>query len=188
MKASRLLCLVWFILTMACFATLGQDVPSNPEVARALVQAKTVYIISGHVRYYKTKGLFKKELVDETPFEEPCRKELEKWGRFTIAPDIKSADLVIRVYEKGQSNYVPVISPGVTGSVNVGRSDFILDVWQPSSKKVIWSAYKNVGTSWSTHTGIANLVKKLRESIEAQEKSAPSLNGASAPASVNPQN
>jgi RNA polymerase sigma factor (sigma-70 family) len=115
-------------------------------------------------RYFKTKGLFKKELVDETPFEEPCRKELEKWGRFTLVRDIKSADIVIRAYEKGQSNYVPVMSPGVTGSVNVGQSFFILDVWQPSSKKVIWSASKNTGTSWSTNTGIANLVKKLRES------------------------
>jgi hypothetical protein len=61
-------------------------------------------------------------------------------------------------------------------------------VWQPSSKKVIWSAYKNVGTSWSTHTGIANLVKKLRESVEAQEKSAPSLNDASKAVPASPQN
>ena len=188
MKVSRLLSLVWVIITVVCFAALGQDVPPTPEIARALVQAKAVYIISGHVRYYKTKGLFKKELVDETPFEEPCRKELEKWGRFTLAPDIKSADLVIRVYEKGQSNYVPVISPGVSGSVNVGQSFFILDVWQPSSRQVIWSASKNVGTSWSTHTGVANLVKKLRESIEAQEKSAPALNGASTAGSASPQN
>ena len=181
MKASRSLFLVWMILTMVPCAILGQDAPPQPEVGRALVQAKKVYIISGHVSYYKTKGLFKKELVDETPFEEPCRKELEKWGRFTLVPDIKSADLVIRAYEKGQSNYVPVISPGVTGSVNVGQSFFILDVWQPSSKKVIWSASKNVGTSWSTNTGIANLVKKLREYVEDQETSAPDSNGVSSP-------
>lgn len=87
------------ILTMVSCATFGQDAPAQPEVARALVEAKKVFILSGHVRYYKTKGLFKKELVDETPFEEPCRKELEKWGRFTLVPDIKSADLVIRAYE-----------------------------------------------------------------------------------------
>ena len=98
-----------------------------------------------------------------------------------LVPDIKGADLVIRAYEKGQSNYVPVMSPGVTGSVNVGQSFFILDVWQPSSKKVIWSASKNVGTSWSTRTGMANLVKKLRESIEEQEKSAPGQDGVSGP-------
>lgn len=156
----------------------GQDSPAQPEVARALVEARKVYIISGHVRYYKTKGLFKKELVDETPFEEPCRKELEKWGRFTLVSDIKSADLVIRAYEKGQTNYVPVISPGVTGSVNVGRSFFILNVWQPSSKKVIWAASKNVGTSWSTKTGIANLVKKLREYVEEQQRSTSGVNEA----------
>ena len=188
MKASRLLWLVWMILTVVRSVTLGQDAPRQPEVTRALLQAKTVYIISGHVHYYKTKGLFKKELVDSIPFEEPCRKELEKWGRFTLVPDIKGADLVIRAYEKGQSNYVQVMSPGVTGSVNVGQSFFILDVWQPSSKKVIWSASKNVGTSWSTHTGIANLVKRLREDMEEQEKSAPKLDGVSRAGSANPQN
>ena len=169
------------ILTVVRSVTLGQDAPPQPEVTRALLQAKTVYIISGHVRYYKTKGLFKKELVDTTPFEEPCRKNLEKWARFTLVSDIKGADLVIRAYEKGQSNYVQVMSPGVTGSVNVGQSFFILDVWQPSSKKVIWSASKNTGTSWSNNTGITNLVKKLRESIEEQEKSTPVPNGVSGP-------
>jgi hypothetical protein len=173
MKASRLLWLVWMILTVVCSATLAQEAPPQPDVTRALLQAKTIYIVSGHVRYYKTKGFLKKELVDETPFEEPCRKELEKWGRFTLVPDIKGADLVIRAYEKGETNYVPVISPHVTGSVNVGQSFFILDVWQPSSRKVIWSASKNVGTSWSTKTAIANLVRKLREHMEEQEKSAP---------------
>ena len=188
MKASRLLWLVWMILTVVCSVTVGQDAPPQSEVTRALLQAKTIFIVSGHVRHYKTTGFLKKELVDETPFEEPCRKELEKWGRFTLVSDIKDADLVIRVYEKGESQYVPVISPGVTGGVNVGRSDFILDVWQPSSKRVIWSASKNVGTSWSTHTGIANLVKRLREDMEEQQKSAPTKNGGSTPASANPQN
>ena len=184
---SRSLWLAWVILTVAGTG-LGQDAPPQAEAARALLQAKNVYIISGHVRYYKTKAFVKKELVDETPFEEPCRKELEKWGRFTLVQDGKNADLVIRAYEKGQTNYVPVISPGVTGSVNVGQSFFILDVWQPSSKKIIWSASKNVGTSWSTSTGIANLVKKLREYVEEQEKSAPKLNDASKSNMVSPQN
>jgi len=188
MKASRLLWLVWMILTVVRSVTLGQDAPAQPEVTRALLQAKTVYIISGHVRYYKTKGFLKKELVDDTPFEEPCRKNLEKWARFTLVSDIKGADLVIRAYEKGQSNYVQVMSPGVTGSVNVGQSFVILDVWQPSSKKVIWSASKNVGTSWSTHSGIENLVKRLREYIEQQEKAVPKLGGVSKAGSANPQN
>jgi len=172
MKALRSLWLIWTILTVVHNGALGQDAPLPPGMTPALLRAKTVYILSGHVRSYKTKGLFKKELVDETPFEEPCRKELEKWGRFTLVSDIKSADLVIRAYEKGDSKYVPVMSPGVTGSVNIGQSFFILDVWQPSSRKVIWSASKNVGTSWSTNTGIGSLVKKLRESIEEQEKPA----------------
>jgi hypothetical protein len=188
MKASRLLWLVWITLTVFRSGTFGQGAPPQPEVTRALLQAKTVYVIFGHVRYNKTKGFLKKELVDETPFEEPCRKELEKWGRFTVVPDIKAADLVIRAYEKGETNYVPVMSPGVTGSVNVGQSFFILDVWQPSSRKVIWSTSKNVGTSWSTHSGITNLVKKLREYVEEQEKSAANLDGVSKPGSANPQN
>ena len=187
MKASRLLWLVCMILVVRGL-TFGQDAPQQPEVTRALLQAKTVYILSGHVRYYKTKGFLKKELVDETPFEEPCRKELEKWGRFTLVPDIKGADLVIRAYEKGETHNVPVMSPRVTGSVNVGQSFFILDVWQPSSKKVIWVASKNVGTSWSTHTGIANLVERLREYMEQQEKLAPKLEDVSKADSANAQN
>ena len=188
MKALRSVSLAWTILAVLCSLTFAQNAPLPPDVTRALLQAKAVYIISGHVRYYKTKGFLKKELVDETPFEEPCRKELEKWGRFTLVPDIKGADLVIRAYEKGQTNDVPVISPGVTGGVNVGQSFFILDVWQPSSRKVIWSASKNVGTSWSTSTGIANLVKRLREYMEEQEKLAPKLDGVSKTGSANPQN
>lgn len=171
MKPSRILWLVWMIVTVACSATFAQEAAPQPDVARALLLAKNVYILSGHVRYYKTKGFLKKELVDETPFEEPCRKELEKWGRFTLVSDVKKADIVIRVYEKGDSKLVPVMSPGVTGSVNVGQSFFILEVWQPSSKKIIWAASKNVGTSWSTNTGVANLVKRLREYMEDQEKS-----------------
>lgn len=168
MKAAHALA----VCTILCGLAFAEDVSPSPQALQAMLQAKKVFIISGHVRYWKTKGLIHKELVDETPFEEPCRKELEKWGRFTLVSDIKDADIVVRAYEKGESHYVPVISPGVTGSVNVGRSDFILDVWQPSSKKVIWSASKNVGTSWSTHTGIASLVKRLREYMEDQEKSA----------------
>src|ERR1041385_9387021 len=187
MKVLRSVWLTWAILVL-CNLTFAQNVAPQPDVVQALRQAKTVYILSGHVRHYKNKGLFKKEPVDETPFEEPCRKELEKWGRFTLVSDIKSADVVIRAYEKGQSNYVPVVSPGVTGSVNVGQSFFILDVWQPSSKKVIWFASKNVGTSWSTNTGIAHLVKKLRESIEEQEKSAPGVSGVSSPRATETQN
>ena len=180
--------MAWMILLLVCAPAFAQNSVTSPEALRAMLQAKKVFIVSGHVRHWKTKGLVKKELVDETPFEEPCRKELEKWGRFTLVSDIKDADLVIRAYEKGKSEYVPMISPGVTGGVTIGHGDFILDVWQPSSKKVIWSASKNVGTSWSTHTGIANLVKKLREYMEEQEKSAPPTDSVSKANSANPQN
>src|SRR5882762_11809457 len=89
MKALRSVLLAWTILAVLCSLTFAQNAAPPPDVTRALLQAKTVYIISGHVRHYKNKGLFKKELVDETPFEEPCRKELEKWGRFTLVPDAK---------------------------------------------------------------------------------------------------
>ncbi len=59
----------------------------TPGVKIAGPDSEAHVYISGHVHYYKTKGLFKKEIVDETPFEDPCRKELEKWGRFTLVPD-----------------------------------------------------------------------------------------------------
>jgi hypothetical protein len=47
------------ILTVVRTVALGQDAPPQPEVTRALLQAKTVYILSGHVRYYKTKRVLK---------------------------------------------------------------------------------------------------------------------------------
>ena len=72
--------------------------------------------------------------------------------------------------------------------MNVGQSFFILDVWQPSSRKVIWSASKNVAYSWSNHTAVAGLVKKLREYMEEQEKSATGDSGGVPKASlVDPQ-
>src|SRR5262250_130728 len=104
MKAARALA----VCTILCGLTFAQDVSPSPQALQAMLQAKKVFIISGHVRYWKTKGLIHKELVDETPFEEPCRKELEKWRRFTLVSDIKDADIVIRAYEKGESQYVPV--------------------------------------------------------------------------------
>src|SRR5258708_6494315 len=55
-------------------------------------------------------------------------------------------------------------------------------------RKSFWSSSKNVGTSWSTNTGIASLVKRLREYVEEQEKSAPKLDSGSKPGSANPQN
>lgn len=72
----------------------------------------------------------------------------------------------------GDTRSVPVMTPGVTGSVNVGQTFIVLDVLQPSSKKVLWSASKNSARSWSTNTAVAGLVKELREYLEQQEKSA----------------
>lgn len=181
MKAARSFWLFLIILAVVPNFIFAQDL--SPEAARALLRAKNVYVVTGHVRYYKTKAVFKKELVDETPFDEPCHKELEKWGRFTVVTDIKSADLVIRVYERGDPRYVPAANTG-TPNVIYGTAFVFLDVWQPSSKRVIWYASKNLGTSWSSNTAVASLVKKLRDSIEQQEKSAPetkSVQGAANP-------
>lgn len=170
MKAAKSSWLILMILTVVRGITFAQDMP--PQAPQALLPGKNVYVVTGHVRYYKTKAVFKKELVDETPFDEPCHKELEKWGRFTLVPDVKGADLVIRVYERGDPRYVPAENPG-TGNVIYGTAFLFLDVWQPSSKRVIWYTSKNLGTSWSTNTAVASLVKKLRDYIEEQEKSAP---------------
>lgn len=173
MKVPKSLWLVLAILAVVRCAAVAQDAAPS-EVARALLQAKNVYVVTGHVRYYKTKAVFKKELVDETPFEEPCRTELEKWRRFTLVPEIKGADLVIRAYEQGSPRYVPVANPGA-GTVIYGTAFLFLDVWQPSSKKVIWYTSKNLGTSWSNSTAVASLVKRLREYVEEQEKLTPGI-------------
>jgi hypothetical protein len=171
MKAFRSVLLAWTILAAACgVANAGNDLLS-PELVKAMVQAKKVYLVTGHVRYYKSKAFVKTELVDSTPFEEPCRKELEKWGRFTLVSNAKDADLIVRAYMTGNSQVVPVVSAQVNGSVDVGQRFIVLDVVQPSSKKILWIASKNSGLSWSTNTAVGGLVKKLREYIEEQEKS-----------------
>lgn len=170
MKAKSLW-LAFVILAVVCRSAVAQDVAPQ-DVARALLRAKNVYIVTGHVRYYKTKAVFKKELIDEDPFEEPCRTELEKWGRFTLVHDRKDADLVIRAYEQGSPRYVPTANLGA-GTVIYGTPFLFLDVLQPSSKKVIWYASKNLGTSWSNNTAVATLVKKLREFVDEQEQNGP---------------
>lgn len=152
---------------------LAADQALSPELAHALVQAKSVYLVTGHVRYYSYKGkhFLKPALVDTTPFEEPCRNEFEKWGRFKIVSNIKDADLVVRVYMTGSSSSVPVMTPGVTGSVDVGAYFIVLDVMQPSSRKILWSRSKNDARSWSTKTAVRALVTQFREYLEQQEKS-----------------
>lgn len=176
MKPMRSLFLACTILTIVCTSTFAQNATLPPDLVRVMVQAKNVYVVTGHVRYYKTKAIVKRELVDSTPFEEPCRKELEKWGRFTIVPDFKKADLYIRVYEKAGASVAPVTSAGTTSSGDAGNSYIILDVVQPSSKKILWSVSKNVARTWNNNTAVAGLMKHLREYLEAQEKSVPSPN------------
>lgn len=170
MRFFRVLLLAVF--TASSVSCLAADRALSPEAARALVQAKTVYLVTGHVQYFSSKGkhFLKPALVDSTPFEEPCRNELEKWGRFKIVSNIKDADLVVRVYMTGSSNSVPVMTPGVTGSVDVGAYFTVLDVIQPSSRKILWSSSKNDARSWSTKTAVRALVKQLREYVEQQEK------------------
>jgi hypothetical protein len=85
MKALRSVLLAWTILAVNG-VTFAQNVPLTPELKQALLQAKTVYIVSGHVLHAKTKFV-KTQMVDETPFEEPCRKEIDKWGRFKVVSD-----------------------------------------------------------------------------------------------------
>lgn len=114
MKALRLVLQASAPLAVACAVMFAQNSPAPPDLTRALVQAKTIYLVSGHVKYYKTKG-FKTHLVEDSPFEEPSHKELEKWGRFRVVEDAKSADLLVRVYETGTMHPVPV------GVVNTGR-------------------------------------------------------------------
>ena len=67
-------------------------------------------------------------LVEDSPFEEPSHKELEKWGRSKLVEDANSADLLVRVFETGTMDPVPV------GVVNTGSGIIILDVVHPASK------------------------------------------------------
>jgi hypothetical protein len=162
MKALRSVSLVVAVLAVAGGIVFSQNSTASPDLTHLFVQAKTIYLVSGHVKYYKTKG-FKSHLVEDSPFEEPSHTELEKWGRFQVVQDVKSADLVIRVYETATYHPVPV------GAVNAGTGVMILDVVQPGSNRILWYTAKNAGLSWSTKTAVAALFKNLREYVEAQE-------------------
>ena len=179
MKVLRSVLLVSALLAVVCAVMFAQNTTAAPDVTHALVRAKTIYLVSGHVKYFKTKG-FKTRLVEDSPFEEPSHKELEKWGRFQLVQDAKSADLVVRVYETGTMHPVPV------GVVNSGSGVIILDVVHPASKKILWYAAKNAGLSWSTNTAVAGLFKNLREYVEGQESAARSATPATAPTVLEP--
>jgi hypothetical protein len=157
----------------------AQNSAALPDLTLALVHAKTIYLVSGHVKYFKTKG-FKTHLVEDSPFEDPSHKELEKWGRFQVMQDAESADLLVRVYETGTMHPVPV------GVVNTGSGVIILDVVHPASKKILWYTAKNAGLSWSTNTAVAALFKNLREFVEGQESAAHAAPSAPAPSVLQP--
>lgn len=165
MKALRSVLQALALLVLVSAIMFAQNSTVTPDLTRALVQAKTIYLVSGHVKYFKTKG-FKTHLVEDSPFEEQSHKELQKWGRFQVVEDAKSADLLVRVYETGTVHPVPV------GIVNTGSGVIILDVVHPTSKKILWYAARNVGLSWSTNTAVAGLFKNLREYVEDQESAA----------------
>ena len=179
MKVLRSVLLVSALLAVVCTVMFAQNTTAAPDVTHALVRAKTIYLVSGHVKYFKTKG-FKTRLVEDSPFEEPSHKELEKWGRFQVVQDAKSADLVVRVYETGTMHPVPV------GVVNSGSGVIILDVVHPASKKILWYAAKNAGLSWSANTAVAGLFKNLREYVEGQESATRSATPATAPTVLEP--
>lgn len=179
MKALRSVLQASALLAVVCAVLLAQNSTVPPDSTHALVQAKTIYLVSGHVKYFKTKG-FKTHLVEDSPFEEPSHKELEKWGRFRVVEDAKSADLLVRVYETGTMHPVPV------GVVNTGSGVIILDVVHPASKKILWYAAKNAGLSWSTNTAVAGLFKNLREYVEGQESAARPTTPATAPSTLQP--
>jgi hypothetical protein len=179
MKPLRLVLLASTLLALVCGVMSAQNSTVPPDLARALVQAKTIYLVSGHVKYFKTKG-FKTHLVEDSPFEEPSHKELDKWGRFQVVQDAKSADLLVRVYETGTMHPVPV------GVVNTGSGVIILDVVRPGSKEILWYTSKNLGLSWSTNTAVAAVFKNLREYVEGQESAARAATPATASSALQP--
>ena len=56
MKALRSVLLASAVLTVVCGVMFAQNATVPPDSTRALVQAKTTYLVSGHVKYFKTKG------------------------------------------------------------------------------------------------------------------------------------
>ena len=179
MKALRSVLLASALWGVICGPMFAQNSTVSPDLTRTLVQAKTIYLVSGHVKYFKTKG-FKTRLVDDSPFEEPSHKELERWGRFQVVEDAKRADLLVRVYETGTMHPVPV------GVVNTGSGVIILDVVDPASKKILWYTAKNAGLSWSTNTAVAGLFKNLREYVEGQQSAARPAKPTTAPNALQP--
>lgn len=179
MKGIRSISLALAAFAVVCGTMLAQNSTIPPDPARALIQAQKIYFVSGHVKYYKTKG-FKTRLVEDSPFEEPSHEELQKWGRFQVVQDVKSADLLVRIYETATPHPLPV------GVVNSGSGVIILDVVHPASKKILWYTAKNAGLSWSTKTAVAAVFKNLREYVENQETAARAAAATAQPTALQP--
>ena len=165
MKLTRSVSLKLAAFTLTCGVMFAQNSALPPASTRSVAQAQKIYLVSGHVKYYKTKG-FKTRLVEDSPFEELSHQELQKWGRFQVVQDAKTADLIIRVYETGTPHPLPV------GAFNAGTGVMILDLVQPGTKNILWYTSKISGLSWSTKTAVAALFKNLREYVETQEAAA----------------
>jgi hypothetical protein len=179
MERLRSVLLASVVLAAASVLMFAQNSKVPPDLTRTVVQAKTFYLVSGHVKYFKTKG-FKTRLVEDSPFEEPSHQELEKWGRFQMVEDAESADLILRVYEAATPHPVPV------GTVNTGGTGvIILDIVHPASKTILWYTSKNAGLSWSTKTAMGALFKNLREYVEGQDSAAHASQG-TAPGTLEP--
>jgi len=164
--------------TLICGVVFAQN-SAMPASTRSVAQAQRIFLVSGHVKYYKTKG-FKTRLVEDSPFEAPSREELQKWGRFQVVQDPKSADLLVRVYETGTPHPLPV------GAFNAGTGVMILDLVQPGTKNILWYTSKISGLSWSTKTAVAALFKNLREYVETQEAAARTATPTTSPTALQP--
>lgn len=180
MKGVRSVSLQLAALALVCGVMFAQNSTAPSDAARVLVQAKKIYLVSGHVKYYKTKG-FKTRLVEDSPFEEFSHEELQKWGRFQVVEDPKSADLLLRIYETSSTHPIPV------GAVNSGGTAvMILDVVQPGTRNILWYTTKISGLSWSTKTAVSAVFKNLREYVETQESAARAAAPTSAPSVLKP--
>jgi hypothetical protein len=141
--------LMLFLAVSIC--ALAGDTPFPVE----LLQAKAVYIQTD---------------LNRADYVEPCRDELNKWGRFKVVDDPKDADLIFRLSNRNNLSRQYISTGQVRGTVTTGDSYTILDVVQPSSGKVLWSEKHSWGRSWSPKTARIGAVKQLRKHVEEREK------------------
>lgn len=152
--------LLFAIALLSVSAAFAGEDPLPPEV----MQAKTVYIVKG-VTFYE-----KKDPTGQATFVEPCRAEINKWGRFKEVTDAKQADLILRI-----SNVDPHGRnvQGVTNyhTVNITYPLTSLEVFQRSTGKLLWSVNHNWGgLTLSAKTGTTDVAKAFRKRVEEQEK------------------